>query len=161
MPFESLTAIDHPLVCHVSGELTSGNYASDDFSLEPDPLCCPPRPAVHCKNSRCHSRSGLLASSVRQFVIFFFFTPCSFFSHLHFHVQIRRRQQMWRSFPADTFKSKINTTSGGKKTKSSFHLTSLCCPQTKSAWVNGKTNLITLCLVMCLHLSLSRSVCEA
>lgn len=36
MPFESLKAIDLPLVCHVSGELTSGNYASDNFSLETD-----------------------------------------------------------------------------------------------------------------------------
>lgn len=34
VPFESLKAIDHPLACHVSGELTSCNYASDDFSLE-------------------------------------------------------------------------------------------------------------------------------
>lgn len=34
VPFESPKAIDHPLVYHVSGDLTSCNYASDDFSLE-------------------------------------------------------------------------------------------------------------------------------
>lgn len=42
MPFESLKAIDHPLVCHMSRELTSGNYASDNFSLETALYCLVP-----------------------------------------------------------------------------------------------------------------------
>lgn len=53
VPFESLKAINHPPVCHVSGELTSGNYATDDFSLET--ALCPRAPPVHCRNSGCPS----------------------------------------------------------------------------------------------------------
>ncbi|MED6292758.1 hypothetical protein CHARACLAT_003768 [Characodon lateralis] len=58
VPFESLKAIDHPLVSHVSGELTSGNYASDAFSFEIYAFC----PSVHCENSRYHCCTKLLDS---------------------------------------------------------------------------------------------------
>lgn len=100
VPFESPKAIDHPLVCHVSGELTSGNYASDDFSLE-TALCCP-APLSTARTAGVIAGAGwptmwcyFFPSASLSFVLFSL-PPLLFSisSSYIFYKQLGRRQQM-------------------------------------------------------------------
>lgn len=75
MPFESLKAIDHPLVCHVSRELTSGNYASDDFSLETglchlSPLSTAPTAGVRAGKTLSQLCDAMFSSACLLFFLF-------------------------------------------------------------------------------------------
>lgn len=81
MLFESLTAIGHLLVCHVSGELTSGNFASNYFSLEKalcrlGPLSTARTAGVIAVSQQCDA----ILSTANLSVIFIFTPAPPFFS---------------------------------------------------------------------------------